>query len=263
MSDAPAAAAPAGNIDYGEIPVRASVHSAQRSTPEELVQLGKKIWAEVQRTKVKKDDDRGNDALLEKFQNKYTDFNQSFPIVLRWMVQRREFEAGAFHKFLLKHAHAKLDTREAFLELQGEYLVLLYCATHPRYDKGFVKKYRDAVVKQLIDEDKEFTETQKQVDIEFEEKAKTFDADRRQRLYAFLLAQKLARGQNAATTATAETATIAAAAATTVETATATTAKTATATTAEIATATAATATAETAAAAAAGANGGDIKLYD
>ena len=186
------------DFEYGESPVRASVHSAQRSTPDELVRLGKQIWGEIKQSRVKKDDDRGNDELLAKLQNKYTDFNQSFPIVLRWMVQRRQFEDSAFHKFLLKHAHAKLDTRESFLELQGEYLVLLYCATNPRYDNGFIKKYRASIVKQLIDEDKEFTETQKQVDAEFEKKAKEFDADRRKRLHEFLLAQKAGKQGTAA-----------------------------------------------------------------
>jgi len=186
------------NYAYGEIPVSAGVHSAQRATPEQIVALAKKIWRDINTSKVAKDDDSGNDALLGRLQAEYSDFNQSFPIVLRWMVQLRQFNAAALEKYLLKHATAKLDTREEFLRLQAEYLVLLYRETHRHPDENFVRLYRDSIVKQLLEEDKAFLEMQEQVEDDLAQRAQAIDADRRKRLYEYLLARKVAREKVAA-----------------------------------------------------------------
>lgn len=185
----------AANYVYTEIPVEATVRSAQRATPEEIVAIGKKIWERVQKSGVGKDDNPGNDALLETLQEEFKDFATSFPLVIRWMVQMRQFNAEALRKYLLMHAQAKLDTREGFLELQAEYLVLLYRETHRHPDEAFVKRYRESLVKQLLEEDKAFLKMQKQVEEDLAQRAVEFDRDRRQRLYEYLLAQKVAREQ--------------------------------------------------------------------
>jgi hypothetical protein len=186
------AGAGAESFVYADIPVEAAVHSAQRATPDEIVQLGKKIWAEVGSSGVAKGDSKGNDELLERLQEKYKNFTTSFPIVLRWMVQMRQFSAAALRKYLLKHASVKLDTREAFLELQADYIVLLYRELNRHPDEAFMKKYRASIVKQLIDEDKEFIETQKQVEKDFAQREVVLDQERRQRLFEYLTALKKA-----------------------------------------------------------------------
>jgi hypothetical protein len=180
------------NYTYGEVQVSASVHS-DRATPEQIVTLAKKIWRAVKDSKVAENDDKGNDALLEKLQAEHTDFNQSFPLVLRWMVQVRQFNAKALEKYLLKHATAKLDTREEFLQLQAEYLVLLYRETHAHPDEGYVRRYRESLVTQLLEEDKAFLELQKQAEADLAAQAQIIDADRRKKLYEYILAQKVAR----------------------------------------------------------------------
>lgn len=183
------------NYAFGEAPVAASVHTAQRATPEELVDLARAMWLRVKASAVPAGDDAGNDALLEQLQAEFSDFNQSFPLVLRWMVQMRQFSARAFKKYLLQHAAAKLDTREAYLRLQVEYLVLLYRATHAHPDELYVRRYREALVEQLLAEDKAFMKLQEQVEADLAAQAKEIDADRRRRLYESLLARKVAREQ--------------------------------------------------------------------
>jgi hypothetical protein len=186
-SDAPA------NFAFGEVPVKASVSSSQRATPAELTEMARQIWRRVTESKVAKEDDAGNDRLLESIQGEYKDFNTSFPLVLRWMVQMRKFNAKAFEKYLMKHATAKLDTREAFLELQAEYLVLLYREEHRHPDENYVRQYRAAIVKQLLEEDKTFLDLQKQVEEDLARQDSAVDHDRRQRLYEYILNQKVAR----------------------------------------------------------------------
>jgi hypothetical protein len=178
---------------YGEAPVRASVASSQRATPDQLVAMAFQIWQRIASAKVAKSDDAGNDRLLEAIQADYKDFSTSFPLVLRWMVQLRKFSAKAFRKYLLMHATANLDSRRAFLELQAEYLVLLYREEHLHPDESSVRKYRDSVVETLLEEDKTFLAIQKQVEEDLARVASDMDRDRRQRLYEHLVAQKVAR----------------------------------------------------------------------
>jgi hypothetical protein len=183
------------NYEYADVqvPLSANTASAQRATPEELVALAGQIWKEVNESGVLPGDSAGNDALLEDLQKQYHDFSTSFPIVLRWMVQMRVYRPKAMKKFLMKHATATLDTREAFLELQAEYLVMLYRESHERPNELHVRNYKQTVIKQLLDEDKEFLEVQRAVEEDLAKQAKLFDADRRQKLYAHLM---LARGQS-------------------------------------------------------------------
>lgn len=186
------------NHVYAEIPVDAQVHSAQNASPEEIVKIAKTIWAEIRTSGVAKDDENGNDTLLETLQTKYKDFSTSFPLVLRWMVQMRKFHPEALKLYLMKHASTKLDSRESFLTLQAEYLVLLYRKTHRHADERFIKQYRKSVVEQLLEEDKAFADIQKEVEAEIAQKSTNNDQERRQLLYKMLLAQKVARGRASA-----------------------------------------------------------------
>ena len=193
MTDQPNGDTTPAHFSFGEAPVEASVASSQRATPAEIVAIARQIWRRVADSKVAKEDNAGNDQLLEAIQADYKDFNTSFPLVLRWMVQMRKFNAKAFEKYLLKHASAKLDTRQAFLELQADYLVLLYREEHRHPDENFVRRYRASIVEQLLEEDKTFLDMQKQVEEDLARHASDVDRDRRQRLYEYLLAQKVAR----------------------------------------------------------------------
>jgi hypothetical protein len=189
---------PEANYEYAEVPVRGEISSAQQATPAELVKLARTIWSAVKASGVRADDEAGNDSLLERLQGEYKDFNISFPLVLRWMVQMRKFNAKAFEKYLLKHAAAKLDTREAFLSLQADYLVFLYREEHKHPNEAFIKRYRSSIIEQLLAEDKAFMEMQKQVDKDLAAKATADDHDRRQALYAYLMAARVAREKEAA-----------------------------------------------------------------
>lgn len=175
-------------FSFGEAHVETP--AAQRATPAEITAIARKIWRQVTSSKVARDDDAGNDRLLEEIQGSFKDFNTSFPLVLRWMVQARKFNAKAFEKYLLKHASAKLDTRQSFLELQADYLVLLYREENRHPDESLVRRYRASIIEQLLEEDKVFIEMQKEAEAVHARNAACMDRDRRQRLYEFILAQK-------------------------------------------------------------------------
>ena len=181
--------------EFSDIPVQASVSSAQRASPEQLADLAQQIWGEIGKSGVAPQDTRGNDKLLEELQGRHKDFSTSFPVVLRWMVQTRQFHREAFRKYLLKHATLKLNSREEFLRLQAEYLVILHRETHKHVNEAALKAYRDGIVKQLLDEDKQFVQIQKDVDTDEAKKEAERDQERRDALRDYLLR---ARGATAA-----------------------------------------------------------------
>lgn len=179
--------------DFSEINVEhsTSVSHSKRATPEELVKMANGIWKTVLAANIPLENTKALDELLEQIQTDNYDFNLSFPIVLRWMVQMRKYRAKAFEKYLMKHSATPLDSKEKYLELQAEYLVLLYREEHPHCDESYIREYKSSLVKHLLEEDKAFMEMHKKIDEEFEAKAEMFDADRRRKLYEYLMAQKI------------------------------------------------------------------------
>jgi hypothetical protein len=180
---------------HGEVPISASVGSAQRASPEQIVEIGKKIWGVIAASGVRLEDDQGCEALLGSLQNDYKDFATSFPLVLRWAVQLRQFSPKAFHKYLLKHATTPLHNQRDFLELQAEYLVFLFRERNSHADEAKVRQYRESVVEMLVKEEEQFKKIQEEVAQEVKRSDAAADRDRRQRLYESLLAQKVAREQ--------------------------------------------------------------------
>ncbi len=175
------------NVVFDEVPVSSRVFSAQQGTPEELVALGLKIWREDVKPS-KPEGDAAAADLLARLQEKHADFNHTFPLVLRWMVQLRVFKPKAFKRYLLKHAATSVSSREEFLRLQAEYPVFVFRETHAHPSEDDVRRYRDELVAQLLEEDKTFVELQKKALAEVEAQDLANDADRRRRLVEFLRA---------------------------------------------------------------------------
>lgn len=189
------------NVAYGEAPPIRIVETKLKSEQiAEIVKQGAVIYSEVKESKIEPMDHDGNEALLKRLQDSHKDFNTSFPLVLRWMVQIRQFDEKVFTQFLNfykknaggPNAMSVFPTREKFLEVQAEYLVLMYRATHPRLTGDEIRTYRKNIVDQLMKEDKEFLDTH--AEVEKERKALEEEANKRRRaaLYEFLRKRKAA-----------------------------------------------------------------------
>ena len=178
------------NYEFCETDVQANITSAQNATPDELVAIGKKIWKQIQAAKVDQNDFAKSDELLRKIQSEYSDFTTSFPLVVRWAVQARQYSSAAFKKYLINFATKQLKTREDFLENQAEYLIYIYKekAAHPT--KKSIDTYRSHIVAELLKEDAEFKQIQKEVEEQMAVDAAAADKDRRRILMELLLAKK-------------------------------------------------------------------------
>lgn len=187
------------HVEYGEAPVTANISTQQKATPDELVAIGRSIWQRVKNAKIDIADEKASEALLKQIQDEFHDFNQSFPLVVRWTVQRQEFSARALRNFLMKHAAANLTSRRGFLELQAEYPVLVWVERAKERPKpAEISRYRDAVIENLVKEDEMFTRTTEEVDKEFDARAAEIKAQRVRELRETLLRMKAAKEASSA-----------------------------------------------------------------
>jgi hypothetical protein len=167
-------------------------------TLERIMEIAAEIWATVRHSGVAADDDGGNNALMERLQGEHKDFAISYPIPFRWMVQAREYEPQALEKFLREHVKAMYKDRKEFMAAQGEYLVILYKIRRPRAGARQLARYREAVTKSLQEDDDKFTAAREQAEVEVKRLDEEVDADRRQRIVAYLRRLKAATAAGAA-----------------------------------------------------------------
>lgn len=186
---------PPSNVSHGGVRVeKAKVSAAQEVPADKIVEIARSIWREIRDSDVAADDDAGNDRLLKDLRERYPDFAVSFPVPFRWMVQAREFDAKAFETYLKTRVKGLYKDRKEFLAAQAEYLVLLYRARHPRIGPRQLARYREAVVKSLEEDDEAFVKAQKEAEEEVARLDGEVDKDRRQRVYDYLVREKVRRG---------------------------------------------------------------------
>ena len=184
------------NVAYGNVQVElggigvGNVH-ASHAPLTQIMSIASDIWSDIRRSEVAATDHAGNDRLLRKLQTKYSEFAISFPIPFRWMVQAREYEPKAFEKFLRAHAKMMYRDRGEFMAAQSEYLVLLYKTRNPRAGARQISRYRDRINKSLKQDDDDFMEAQKAATEEVRILDEKNDAERRQRLLAYLRRSKI------------------------------------------------------------------------
>jgi len=183
----------AENVVFGEAPVVSKAGTGHASL-EEVLAIGRRIWKRIESSGVSPRNEAECDKLLESIQTEYQDFTTSFPLIVRWAVQLHKFSSAAFEKYLRLHATADLSSRESFLKLQAEYLVLLFREENSRHhNEKAVHAYRNEIVKRLLEEDKSFQDLRTQAEAEAAEQAAAVNSQRRQQLFEFLSARKLAQ----------------------------------------------------------------------
>ena len=126
-------------------------------------------------------------SLVKRLQEKYKDFNASFPVFIRWTVQTGDFHEKALRHYLTDFSKAKLKTETDFFELQRNYVVYLYRALNPHWDTERVKRLSSDIMDALVKEKKEMKDIADEVEKEMDEKAVEIRKFKREALYQYLL----------------------------------------------------------------------------
>lgn len=156
---------------------------------EEITTISKKIWKKALEAKVETLTVAQSDKLLEELQDEFKDFSQTFPLVLRWMIQMKQFNLTIFKSYLKKFSLAAVASREEYLDLQAEYLVMLFRHNSNHPDEKKVQAYRRQLIESLIEEDKSFKEIQKEVEDQMKAEDKEITESLKKKIYSQLLQQ--------------------------------------------------------------------------
>jgi hypothetical protein len=179
------------NFVMADSPFETSV-TTPRVGVDELVTIADDIWAVVRERlgAFPPTDYKSAAALLKEMQDRFKDFTNSFPIVLQWMVNMREYQSKVMRRFLLHHASVEVKSKDDFLDLQGDYLMYMYMASHPHRSQREYLAHRDQMRKMLHDEDREFVRLHDEAEAEVKRRAEKNLAANRADIFRALLREK-------------------------------------------------------------------------
>ena len=159
---------------------------------EKILDVSKIIWKQIIKYYV--DNNASNavntELLLSNLQIEYSDFFKSFPLILRWMVQMKQFKIKIFKEYLKIFINKKISSKIEFLKLQGEYIVMLYKELNPLCTKEQLSKYEDDINSFLVKEDDDFKQIEEEAKKEIEMQEKNMSEERKKNIYNMLMRKK-------------------------------------------------------------------------
>lgn len=123
----------------------------------------------------------------------HPEFGQSYPTVLRHMVQDQYYDSAAFKMYLNKLEKRPWTNDSERMDSYTEYYILLYKKTHPKYDNREVNNLRDDYRRRLQKSHDDFLSNYKKIEEEILNEEKRYDRERRDELVK-RLRQKIESG---------------------------------------------------------------------
>lgn len=186
------------NIIYTELDVKSKATTKlpkctstnKEAQIEELSKTAKEIWKKIIEYYLK---NSNSSELLDRLQNEYNEFFLSFPLVLRWMVEMKQFKIKVFKAYLDKFINAEIDSKSAFLKLQGDYLVLLFVDLNPAASKAKIAQYEEEIINYLLVEDETFKHMEEEAKEEIKQETEKITKEKKELLYNLVLKKKAMR----------------------------------------------------------------------
>jgi hypothetical protein len=131
-----------------------------------IINTIKEILNKVKCSEIDPKNSEENTKLLKILQEEYKDFSITHPVVLRWMVEARQYDEQAFRTYAKNHVKSTYKDRNEFWKCQGEYLILLFRRLNPKASVKAIRHYRDNVMGLLKKDNDEFDDANKKADEE-------------------------------------------------------------------------------------------------
>lgn len=154
---------------------------------EEIAKIAKNIWKKIIEYYLK---NNNSDKLLNNLQNEYNEFFLSFPLVLRWMVEMRQFKMNVFKAYLDKFINAEINSKTEFLKLQGDYLVMLFIDLNPAASKTKIMQYEEDITNYLLLEDESFKDMEEEAKEALKQETEKMTKEKKELLYNLILKKK-------------------------------------------------------------------------
>jgi len=182
------------NVGSGVKPTLSKFCSEDESEEKKIeiiTDVAKSIWKKIieynLKTKITPDNEL---LLLDELRHEYNDFFLSFPLILRWMVQIRQFKVNIFKAYVKKFINTEMESKLDFLKLQGEYIVMLYREFNPNCSAKDIKAYEDNIMQLLIAEDESFKQIEEEAKEELKKEEDNMAKERKEQIYNMLLKKK-------------------------------------------------------------------------
>lgn len=154
---------------------------------EEIAKIAKSIWKKIIEYYLK---NNNSSELLNQLQNEYNEFFLSFPLVLRWMVEMRQFKMKVFKAYLDKFINVEISSKTEFLKLQGDYLVMLFIDLNPAAPKEKIAQYEEDITNYLLLEDETFKDMEEEAKEELKKETEKITKEKKELLYNLILKKK-------------------------------------------------------------------------
>lgn len=157
-----------------------------------IVDEANKIWKKVQDSNVDVTDFKACDELFKTLRIEHADFSKTLPLVLRVMVQARQYNSKALERYLkkLRVSMKQWKSMDDYIESQADYMVFLYKATHKHYSPRDVQAVKEHQMKVLKKENEDMKKYSEEMEKELTEQNKKISEERRKLLYEALMQQK-------------------------------------------------------------------------
>lgn len=114
------------------------------------------MWKKYRDRKVNILDTEAVEACMQEMRREHKQFCTSYPIVLRYMVQFKQYHRKALHKYLKYISVNPWKSEEEYLDSQSDYVVILYKELHPKWNRTEVIRMKREIRAILAAETKNF-----------------------------------------------------------------------------------------------------------
>lgn len=164
---------------------KAAITYEKNVTIDDVVSEADHIFAEFKRRRFRPDDHKAlDDFHLEMFE-KHKELAQAYPIVLRYMCQLGCYNSKVFRMFIKKIAESPCKGESEYLDIQADYVVMLYKA-YNKWDAKTIKGVRAEARKKLQDETDNFKKLLKKYEDDVKIKNQQHDQFNKEDLAQFL-----------------------------------------------------------------------------
>jgi hypothetical protein len=153
---------------------KANITYEKNVSIDEVVAEAEVIWAEFKKRKLKPEDTKKLDEFHLEMFDAHKQFAQAYPLILRYMCQLGAYTAKVFRLHIKKLTDSPPKTENDYLDVQADYVVMLYKAFN-RWDAKTASKVYNDTRKQLQTESDNFKALLKKHEDEKERTQKHLD----------------------------------------------------------------------------------------
>lgn len=135
------------------------IENEKEVSMEFIIDEANDIWKKVKSYNVTLGDQEAADACMSAIRRDHKEFSTSYPVVLRYMAQMGEYSSKAFKDYLNHVKYHPWKSEADYLDSQADYVIRLYKAKNPKWNKTQVNNLRQNIRGTLEQEHKSFKTT--------------------------------------------------------------------------------------------------------